>query len=100
MVLTSVRMPAQKMAAQNEQLRLDANEANEELLAVLRPRMALAARRLTEEERSLREGSSAEWPRSARERRIAHLQADIAWLQGLMGHRIVQPSRELARRAG
>ena len=61
-------------------------EAGDAMAAVLRPRMALAARRLTEEERALRtDGGSA--PEAARSRRIAHLRADISWLQGLLGRR-------------
>ncbi len=67
------------------------NESPEALTAVLRPRMALAARRLTEEERSL----SAQGPSVqgvAQSRRIAHLQADISWLQGLLGRRTVEAS--------
>lgn len=54
------------------------------LAEVLRPRMAAAARRLTEEERSLRAPGAGEWSRAAAQRRVAHLQADIGWLQGLM----------------
>jgi DNA-binding PadR family transcriptional regulator len=57
-------------------------------LGVLRPRLAAAARRLTEEERSLREAATDPWSEAARERRIAHLQADISWLQGLLGRRL------------
>lgn len=71
----------------------------DEQLVLLRPRMALAARKLTEEERALRDAPPGEWSRAARERRIAHLQADIAWLQGLMGRRLV-PSGGAARKAG
>ena len=53
-------------------------------LELLRSRMAAAARRLTEEERARREFEDEPWNRAARERRVVHLQADIAWLQGLM----------------
>ena len=53
------------------------------LAELLRPRMAAAARRLTEEERSLR-APAGEWTRAAAQRRVAHLQADLGWLQGLM----------------
>jgi|GEM_PF-5362264 len=53
------------------------------LATLLKPRMAEAARQLTREERSLRD--AAEWARPGRDRRVAHLQADIAWLQRLMG---------------
>lgn len=60
------------------------------LAAALQPRMSDAARRLTAEERTLRDEETVEWSRAARERRIAHLQADIAWLQGLMGRRMVE----------
>lgn len=65
--------------------RLDARS----LTAALKPRMSVAARQLTEEERLLRPGGAEPWSRAARDRRIAHLQADIAWLQGLMGRRNV-----------
>lgn len=58
-------------------------------LGVLRTRMAAAARRLTDEERVLREEQVDPWSQAARERRIAHLQADISWLQGLLGRRVV-----------
>jgi DNA-binding PadR family transcriptional regulator len=51
---------------------------------VLRPRMARAARRLTDEERELRADAAPAWSRTARERHVAHLRADIGWLQGLM----------------
>lgn len=61
----------------------------EALREVLKPRMATAARTLTQEERTLRTGAIEEWNRIARERRVAHLQADIAWLQSVMGRRIV-----------
>ena len=59
----------------------------EDALGVLRPRLAAAARRLTEEERALREAEADPWSEAARERRIAHLQADISWLQGLLARR-------------
>lgn len=73
----------------------------EDALGVLRPRLAAAARSLTEEERALRETGSDPWSQAARERRIAHLQADISWLQGLMGRRFVRRSGErVTRRAG
>jgi DNA-binding PadR family transcriptional regulator len=55
-----------------------------ETLDVLRGRMSVAARKLTEEERALREFEDEPWNRAARERRVVHLQADIAWLQGLL----------------
>lgn len=56
----------------------------ERLGALLRPRMAGAARALTQEEFALRQGEDAAFGRAARERRVAHLRADLAWLQGLM----------------
>jgi DNA-binding PadR family transcriptional regulator len=62
-----------------------------ELPSILKTRMAGAARRLTEEEHAL--AASAEQPESwnvaARERRIAHIKADIGWLQGVLGRRSV-----------
>jgi DNA-binding PadR family transcriptional regulator len=74
-----------------------AGEAGDRALAgVLKPRMATAARQLTREERSLH--GDEEWSRAARERRIAHLRADIAWLQGLVGGRMVTGAVE-GRRA-
>ena len=56
-------------------------------LDVLKRRMAMAARKLTEEERALREFADEPWARASRERRVVHLQADIAWLQGLLSRR-------------
>ena len=56
-------------------------------LEVLKQRISAAARRLTEEERALREFTDEPWARAARERRVVHLQADIAWLQGLLSRR-------------
>ena len=62
----------------------------EGLPTLLRPRMASAASTLTREERSLNADSDGAeyWVRAVRERRIAHLQADIAWLQSIVGRRI------------
>jgi DNA-binding PadR family transcriptional regulator len=64
------------------------------LPALLQERMARAARRLTEEERAFREraGNEGYWSRSSRERRIAHLQADLKWLQSVMRQRLPQPA--------
>lgn len=78
-----------------------AGEGGSALGQMLRPRMSAAARRLTDEERALRDEATNEWSRTSRERRIAHLQADISWLQGLMGRRVVgtAPADEV-RRAG
>lgn len=73
----------------------------EDALGVLRPRLAAAARRLTEEERALREARVDSWSEAARERRIAHLQADISWLQGLLGRRFAgRGGARISRRAG
>lgn len=73
-------------------------DGTENLAAVLKPRMALAARALTGEERELRDAAGA--PALGRSRRIAHLQADIAWLQGLLGQRVVGgQERGIASRA-
>ena len=75
----------------------------EELSDTLRQRMAETARRLTTEERTLNAIASRDeyWSIAGRERRIAHLQADVAWLQSVMGRRTVprtgappQPARE------
>lgn len=61
---------------------------------LLKPLMANAARRLTAEERTLNASATeaGDWQRVARERRIAHLQADIAWLQSILGRRLVPRS--------
>ncbi len=64
-------------------------DGGESLAAALKPRMSEAARQLTAEERSLRTGGSEDWSATARERRVAHLQADLSWLQRLMGRRLV-----------
>jgi len=78
------------------------------LPGLLRMRMAGAARRLTEEERQLA-GTVHDpeyWSRAGRERRIAHLRADIAWLQSVLGRRevaaatVTRPATAGARRAG
>ena len=68
---------------------------------LLKPRMASAARRLTLEERALHAnaGSAAYWDQVAGERRIAHLQADIAWLQSILGRRSVPPTGSTAERS-
>jgi DNA-binding PadR family transcriptional regulator len=54
--------------------------------ALLRSRMAGTARQLTAEERTLRESgpSEASWQQLGRERRVAHLQADLGWLQSVV----------------
>lgn len=56
---------------------------------LLKLRMATAARRLTEEERALAHASMDEeyWSRAGRERRVAHLRADVAWLQSVLARR-------------
>ncbi len=60
------------------------------LPGILRARMAAAARDLTREERDLSFGPGAGgWDALTRERRIAHLRADIQWLQTVLGRRIV-----------
>lgn len=67
-----------------------AQSTNTELLPeLLKGRMALAARRLTEEERALaqEETGGEYWSRAGRERRVAHLRADVAWLQSVLQRR-------------
>ncbi|MGE0601532.1 MAG: PadR family transcriptional regulator [Dehalococcoidia bacterium] len=71
----------------------------EVLAKALKPRMAAAARQLTSEERSLKAATDRDWSAAAKERRVAHLQADLSWLQGLMGRRLVVDRTELIRRA-
>lgn len=62
----------------------------ESLPEILRARMARAARQLTREERDLNFGPGHdEWETLTRERRIAHLVADIQWLQAALGRRVV-----------
>lgn len=57
---------------------------------ILRGRMAAAARELTREERALNFGpATGEWETLSQERRIAHLRADIQWLQSALGRRVV-----------
>ncbi|MBA4179166.1 MAG: hypothetical protein C0506_01120 [Anaerolinea sp.] len=74
----------------------------EAIEGILRQRMSGAARRLTEEERSLRTepGSPESWARTTRVRQVAHLQADIAWLQSVLGRRIVPQTSQPRRAAG
>lgn len=67
-----------------------AQAANTDALPdLLRTRMATAARRLTEEERTLAYARQDEeyWSRAGRERRVAHLRADVAWLQSVLARR-------------
>jgi DNA-binding PadR family transcriptional regulator len=72
-----------------------AGEQEPGLAELLKPRMAAAARALTEAERESPESSSA----PALERRIAHLRADITWLQGLLGRRLVERTGTALERA-
>ena len=73
----------------------------DDALGVLRARMATAARRLTDEERALRAEAAGPWEQAARERRIAHLRADITWIQGVLGRRVAGPVGDrITRRAG
>ena len=72
----------------------------EALAAALKPRMSAAARQLTAEERSLKADGPEDWSATARERRVAHLRADLSWLQSLMGRRLLvseQTALELSR---
>lgn len=71
------------------------------LAGLLKPRLASAARRLTLEERALNASASgaAYWDHVTGERRIAHLQADIAWLQSILGRRSVPSAPEIAERS-
>ncbi len=68
----------------------------EALSNVLRPRMDSAARRLIEEQGSLPPGGgdAAYWTQIGRRRRIAHLEADVNWLQSLLGRRSVTATDE------
>ena len=74
---------------------------SDELPRILRERMSSAARRLTEEERDLRSEATGDyWSRTSRERRVAHLQADVKWLQSVMRERLVPASETTLPRAG
>ena len=62
-------------------------ELDRETLAnVLKPRVASAALRLTDERRALttESANATYWSRIRRERQIAHLQADIDWLESVL----------------
>jgi DNA-binding PadR family transcriptional regulator len=65
---------------------------------LLKNRMASAARKLTEEERSLAHlsGDDEYWSRAGRERRIAHLRADVAWLQSVLTRRMTSANEPVA----
>ncbi len=60
-----------------------------ELHAILQSRIASASTQLTEEETALARSAREDryWSRVGRERVIAHLQADITWLQSVMSAR-------------
>jgi DNA-binding PadR family transcriptional regulator len=75
------------------------------LPGLLRLRMAGAARRLTDEERqlALARDEPDPWSRLGRERRVAHLRADIGWLESILGRReapVAGSSMMRGRRAG
>ena len=57
-----------------------------ELSEVLRRRMSAAARTLTRTEVTMNElnGNADFWTRSSHERQIAHMKADLQWLQSVM----------------
>jgi DNA-binding PadR family transcriptional regulator len=74
---------------------------SDELPRILRERLSSAARRLTDEELGLRsEDSDDYWSRTSRLRRIAHLQADVKWLQSVMRDRLVPAGQATLPRAG
>jgi DNA-binding PadR family transcriptional regulator len=75
--------------------------AIDELPAVLRQRMAGAARRLTAEERALAQERADDRAYLAHERRITHLRADVAWLQSVLARQapVTKSRRERGRRA-
>ena len=60
------------------------------LASVLKPRVASATLRLTDERRALtsESASAGYWGRIRRERQIAHLQADIDWLESVLRPRL------------
>jgi hypothetical protein len=63
--------------------------------------MALAATRLAEQERSLRDSACTDaFSRSARERRMSHLKAEMAWLLDLMGRRVVNAEERRGQHVG
>ncbi len=74
----------------------------DELTAILRARMSAAARTLTDEERrqaAADEGEEDSWLGAARERHIAHLKADVAWLQSVLSRRLARPAAAAEERA-
>ena len=73
-----------------------AGERGAALAELLKPRMAAAARALTTAER---ETSTSGGAAPSVERRIAHLRADITWLQGLLGRRLVERTETALERA-
>lgn len=65
------------------------------LADVLRRRMATAARLLTAEERRLAAMADAPfWERASQERRVAHLKADLQWLQAIRAHDLPRPNQQ------
>ena len=63
---------------------------------ILRERMSGAARQLTRAERADAAAGDAFWAATERERRVAHLKADLQWLQTVVARRSVEGPVALA----
>ena len=63
---------------------------------VLRERMRGAARELTRAERPSTGEAAAFWASTGRERRVAHLKADLQWLQAMVARRYREVPEALA----
>jgi len=74
------------------------------LTEVLRKRMSAAARTLTRTEGTLSKlnGDSGFWVRTSQEREVAHMKADLQWLQSVMRRKQVEapPEIQLSQKAG
>ena len=68
---------------------------------VLQLRMSRATSELSEEEEVLARKAEDTWFRAAHERRIAHLKADIDWLQTVLSREsgVIRARRRRVRRA-
>ena len=72
------------------------------LSEVLRKRMAAAARTLTRTERTLGRlsGEAGFWVRTNQEREIAHMKADVEWMQSMTRRQQRQTTRKSSQLAG
>lgn len=74
------------------------------LTELLRARMSAAARTLTRTEGTLNKlsGDSGFWVRTSHEREVAHMKADLQWLQSVMRRKQIEapPEIQLSQKAG